>query len=307
MVVQHGRGGICSDFLLGEWSGLSGIVICISFSQPICRELTYDDKAEYKTASPCNPMELPQTLLEPILIRRATLSGFVCRFNTEFVSFREDEVDGFVDVVVRDRIFGSQYTIRCTYLFGADGARGKIVSQLGLPLRIQPGGGMAWNVMVRADLSHLMKHRPGMLHWIYQHDIPYADFAWIGFARMVKPWHEWVFNCFPLPDYDSKFRPSNEDWLKRIRQMIGDDSVEVQIVKVSKWQINDVAAEQYSRGRVFCLGDAVHRHPPANGLGSNTCIQDAYNLAWKIAYVLKGRSAFQCGWIFITVDADVKR
>lgn len=38
----------------------------------------------------------------------------------------------------------------------------------------------------------------------------------------------------------------------------------------------------------FCLGDAVHRHPPLNGLGSNTCIQDAYNLAWKIAYVLRG-------------------
>jgi FAD binding domain len=40
----------------------------------------------------------------------------------------------------------------------------------------------------------------------------------------------------------------------------------------------------------FCLGDAVHRHPPLNGLGSNTCIQDAYNLAWKIAYVLKGKA-----------------
>ena len=38
----------------------------------------------------------------------------------------------------------------------------------------------------------------------------------------------------------------------------------------------------------FCLGDAVHRHPPSNGLGSNTCIQDAYNLAWKVAHVLQG-------------------
>lgn len=38
----------------------------------------------------------------------------------------------------------------------------------------------------------------------------------------------------------------------------------------------------------FCLGDAVHRHPPFNGLGSNTCIQDAFNLAWKVAYVHKG-------------------
>lgn len=40
----------------------------------------------------------------------------------------------------------------------------------------------------------------------------------------------------------------------------------------------------------FCLGDAVHRHPPLNGLGSNTCVQDSYNLAWKVAYALKGKA-----------------
>ena len=38
------------------------------------------------------------------------------------------------------------------------------------------------------------------------------------------------------------------------------------------------------------MGDAVHRHPPTNGLGSNTCVQDAFNLAWKIAYVLQGKA-----------------
>jgi 2,4-dichlorophenol 6-monooxygenase len=42
---------------------------------------------------------------------------------------------------------------------------------------------------------------------------------------------------------------------------------------------------------VFCMGDAVHRHPPSNGLGSNTSIQDAYNLAWKLALVLKGKAS----------------
>ncbi|KAK4502772.1 hypothetical protein PRZ48_006198 [Zasmidium cellare] len=49
-----------------------------------------------------------------------------------------------------------------------------------------------------------------------------------------------------------------------------------------------MAAEKYSVGNVFCMGDAVHRHPPNHGLGSNTCIQDAHNLAWKVAYVEKG-------------------
>lgn len=44
------------------------------------------------------------------------------------------------------------------------------------------------------------------------------------------------------------------------------------------------------KGNIFCLGDAVHRHPPFNGLGSNTCIQDAFNLAWKVAYVIQGKA-----------------
>ena len=42
--------------------------------------------------------------------------------------------------------------------------------------------------------------------------------------------------------------------------------------------------------RVFCAGDAVHRHPPSNGLGSNTSVQDSYNLAWKLAAVLRGQA-----------------
>ncbi|MGH8383836.1 FAD-dependent monooxygenase [Pseudomonas sp.] len=55
--------------------------------------------------------------------------------------------------------------------------------------------------------------------------------------------------------------------------------------------MNKAYASHYAAGRVLCAGDSVHRHPPNNGLGSNTSIQDAYNLAWKLAYVIKGISA----------------
>jgi 2,4-dichlorophenol 6-monooxygenase len=44
------------------------------------------------------------------------------------------------------------------------------------------------------------------------------------------------------------------------------------------------------KGRVFIMGDAAHRHPPSNGLGSNTSIQDGFNLAWKLAAVIKGQA-----------------
>lgn len=76
----------------------------------------------------------------------------------------------------------------------------------------------------------------------------------------------------------------------RVKELIGDDSIEIKLKNKSIWRINECYAEEYSKGNVFCLGDAAHRHPPHNGPGSNTCIQDAFNLAWKMAYVLKNRA-----------------
>ena len=76
--------------------------------------------------------------------------------------------------------------------------------------------------------------------------------------------------------------------LAKVRAAIGDPDVDVRIKKISSWQIHNVVAEQYRRGRLFLAGDAAHRHPPANGLGMNTSIQDAYNLVWKLALVLNG-------------------
>ena len=64
------------------------------------------------------------------------------------------------------------------------------------------------------------------------------------------------------------------------------DDVEIQ--KLSYWYVNQTWATEYSKGRVFCGGDAVHRHPPSSGLGSNTCMQDAFNLGWKLAFAVKG-------------------
>lgn len=92
----------------------------------------------------------------------------------------------------------------------------------------------------------------------------------------------------PTPGTDLDFSNVTESqYLARCKEFVGNDSLPIEIINVSKWYINEIIAEYYSDGNVFCLGDAVHRHPPFNGLGSNTCVQDAFNLAWKIAYVDK--------------------
>ncbi|KAK2733989.1 hypothetical protein FQN55_003049 [Onygenales sp. PD_40] len=244
-------------------------------------------KGDYEMASPCNPADLPQTLMEPILVRYAITNGFKMRFDTKLLSFTEDAETNLITANVQDRISNAQYQIRTKYLFGADGARSQIVKQLKLPLDAKPGQGLAINVLVKADLTHLMEHRNGNLHWVMQPDREHPEFGWMAVVRMIKPWTEWMFIFFTTRDCDPGITPSREEYLKRVKEFIGDDTP-AEILDISKWFVNETVAEKYSQGNVFCLGDAVHRHPPFNGLGSNTCIQDAFNLAWKIAYVHKG-------------------
>ncbi|KAJ9603045.1 hypothetical protein H2200_012340 [Cladophialophora chaetospira] len=243
-------------------------------------------KGDYELASPSVPLDLPQTLLEPIMTRWATLRGFHVRWDTSFVSF-EQQPEGGVMTTLLDKVTGQQYKVRSKYLFGADGARSNIVRQLQLPMIKRPGQGFAINILMEADMSHLMENRMGNLHWILQPNIEHPEWAWIGCMRMVKPWHEWLCIIFTEPTAERTLR-TNEEYMKRVKEMVGDDSIDIKILGVSTWAINETAAEIYSKGDVYCLGDAVHRHPPNHGLGSNTCIQDAHNLAWKIAYVEKG-------------------
>lgn len=134
-----------------------------------------------------------------------------------------------------------------------------------------------------------MANSPGLLHILTRPDKPTPDFGLLAIARFVVPWTEWLIILIAHPEL-KKITASEAEIMSRVKDLIGDDSIEVKLKDISTWRINECYAEQYSNGNVYCLGDAVHRHPPHNGLGSNTCIQDSYNLAWKMASVLKGRA-----------------
>jgi hypothetical protein len=212
------------------------------------------------------------------------------RFDTKMVDFVEEEEetgskgekDRKIVVTVEDLVSGLEYQIRTKYLFGADGGRSTVAKILHLPFTSLPGGGFAYNVLVRADLTHLMQHQHGSLHQCIGLN---KDHPMVGVMRMVKPWTEWLCVFLPKgPDVPNPVR-SHEEWGALVLEMIGDKSVDVQVVDVSGWKINETSADVISKGNVFCLGDAIHRHPPTLGLGSNTCIQDSYNLAWKVAMV----------------------
>src|SRR6266700_1575505 len=72
---------------------------------------------------------------------------------------------------------------------------------------------------------------------------------------------------------------------------LGKPEVDVSVVDVADWRPAQRVAERFQVGRVFLVGDAAHTMPPYLGLGVNTAIQSAQNLAWKLAMVLKGHAA----------------
>src|SRR3954454_21386989 len=241
-------------------------------------------EADYTAASPSQNCDIPQTLLEPIVVGHAASRGSRIRFDTEYVSLVQDD-DG-ATVTVRDRVTGQTYDIRAKYVIGADGGRSRVAEDVGLPFEGQMDLAGSMNIVFHADLSHLVEHRPSVLYWVLQ---PGSDVGGIGLGlvRMVRPWNEWLIVWGydigqPPPDVDDEMAT------RIVHELVGDDTVAVTIRSTSLWGNNKMYATRYRTGRVFCMGDACHRHPPSNGLGSNTSIQDAYNLAWKLAYVLRG-------------------
>lgn len=241
-------------------------------------------KGEYLQASPCGLVDIIQPKIEPILLKNAAERGASFAFNTEYLRFEED-TDG-VTVFLRERLTGREYTMRARYLVGADGARSSIAEQLDLPIEGQMARAGTVYTLFDADLTRYVEHRPSILNWIVSPDASFGEIG-MGLLRAVTPWTRWIAGWgFDISKGDPDL--SDDFVINRIKTLIGDPVVDVNLINTSVWYVNQAYATKYSHSRVFCGGDAVHRHPPSSGLGLNTCVQDAFNLAWKLAYVTHG-------------------
>ena len=206
--------------------------------------------------------------------------------STEYLGHSQDA--GGVTARLRDRLSGREFEVRAKYLIGADGGNSLVAREESIPIEGKMGVGGSMNILFRADLSRYVAHRPSVLYWVMQ---PGADVGGIGMGlvRMIRPWNEWLI----VWGYDINEDPPEVDEAfatQVARQLVGDPELEIDLISANVWTVNDAYAARMREGRVFIMGDAAHRHPPSNGLGSNTSIQDAFNLAWKLAMVLKGQA-----------------
>lgn len=239
-------------------------------------------RAEYAGASPSAMCNAPQHILEPILLDRARALGADIRFDHEVVGV--EQTDDAVVARVRRRDRDAEMEIRARYAIGCDGARSVVGSAGGFTFEGEGAPLHAITVWIEADLTAYTRHRSGALFVVCR---PGSDDVF-SIWTCVEPWTEW--STIFVRHGGARNDLSEEHVLPRVRAAIGDPRVAVRIKKVSEWQFNHVVAAHYRQRRLFLAGDAAHRHPPANGLGSNTSVQDAYNLAWKLALVTGGRA-----------------
>ncbi|MEY9944981.1 FAD-dependent oxidoreductase [Kitasatospora sp. GAS1066B] len=222
-----------------------------------------------------------QNDLEPVLVRCARELGGQLRFGTELVSFEQDG-DG-VTAVVRDRESGDTRTVRADYLVAADGPRSPVREALGIG-RSGPGD-LFHNVSItfRAKkLADAVGDRRFIVCYL-------TNPAGSGALLPVDNQQHWVFHAPWHPDRGETLEDfTDERCVTLIRAATGVPDLEVEVTGKAPWHAAERVAQRYGAGRVFLAGDSAHEMSPTGAFGSNTGIQDAHNLAWKLAAVLRG-------------------
>ncbi|MDH6541311.1 FAD-dependent oxidoreductase [Streptomyces lavendulae] len=234
-----------------------------------------------KKFSPTGWCLCSQNNIEPVLAAQSRAQGADVRFATELMSFDQDETG--VSAVVKDRETGEHLTVRADYLIAADGPRSPVREALRIR---QTGNGELFHNVSIVFRSERLADVLGDLRFIVCYLMkPGAD----GALLPVDNETQWVFHAPWHPETGETLEDfTDERCVEQIRGAIGVPDLDVEIGGKAPWHAAERVAEQYRVGRVFVVGDAAHEMCPTGAFGSNTGIQDAHNLAWKIAAVLDG-------------------
>jgi putative polyketide hydroxylase len=234
--------------------------------------------AQYvSTMSPTPFAFVPQDHLEPVLVEHLTDRGGHVRFRTELVDFVV-EGDG-VRARLRPRSGPApEYDVRARYLVGADGPRSTVRRALGIEMEHLGSEGRQLTALFAADLDRVVPDPPFALHWV---TIPGAEGLFVASGR-----HRWGYGW--EPGAGDLATPTSEQLVERIRASAGLPDLDVEVQGTFEWVFGAEIAVRFRSGPVFLVGDAATRTSPRRATGMNTGIAAAHNLAWKLAWVLRG-------------------
>ncbi|TDU87389.1 2-polyprenyl-6-methoxyphenol hydroxylase-like FAD-dependent oxidoreductase [Kribbella voronezhensis] len=240
------------------------------------------DESDAAGLSPTVAYSCDQQRLEPILLRYARERGATVRFDTTAVL--TDPIEGRPTVTLHGR-GGEETVVRARFVIAADGARSSIRTQLGIALRGEKVEGESVSAVFRAYLEPALRGRQ-------VNAIMCRDAAAFLFARGTENDRSWQLGTYLRPGWEALAPDALSDKLiEVIRAATGLPGLRPVIEDTARWTTGAYVADRFRVGPVFLVGDAIHVMPPYGGFGGNTGVQDAHNLAWKIAAVCRGDAA----------------
>ncbi|MPZ88816.1 MAG: FAD-binding protein [Nitriliruptorales bacterium] len=242
--------------------------------------LGYPTAAQAAMVSPTRPAWAPQDHLEPLLLARlrAAASAEV-RFASELVTL-DQRADG-VRALLRDRAAGRMHEVAALFVIGADGARSAVRAQLGIGMTGPDDLAEYHSVQFRAPLGPIVAGRRYGLNVITH---PEAA----GVLAPRGPQDRWQYAREWRPGQARLVDATEAQLAELIATAVGVPGLRPRIERVSAFSFAAQIADRYRDRRGFLVGDAAHRMTPRGGTGMNTAIHDAYDLAWKLAWVLRG-------------------
>ncbi len=235
------------------------------------------------------PHRVSQKFVETVLKKHAASHAFNdIRFSWKVLDFEmhADHVTVHAAPCSKDQI-GPTETFKCKYLVGADGPRSTIRHQLGISFTGETGvkrnymGGEMFAVYLSS--SDLYKHIPHPRAWMYVT----VNKQRRCFLAAVDGHEQFAFHC-ALHEGESAEHWGLDEVKTRLGELMGCD-VAFEVLSMQTWIAgHSLVAEYFSKERVFLMGDAAHLFTPTGGLGYNTAVEDAVNLGWKLAHVVKG-------------------
>ncbi len=249
--------------------------------EEIERRVPWGQSEKRAEVTPVRPCLCAQDYLEPVLRRCAERQPLgELRFDTELTKFEQDDTG--VLATLTSTKSGETEQVRARYLIAADGAQSRVRATLGIAMQGERDVYDSVNVLLEADLRPWVQDRPSALYFIENEEMR-ATFL------TINAHDRWGFLVNSLRAHGLKpedFTPERS--VEMIRRAVGIPDLPVKVLGVAPWVASAHVAERYRDGRVFLVGDAAHEMPPTGGFGMNTGVQDAQNLCWKLAAVLKG-------------------
>ncbi len=233
--------------------------------------------------------DIDQVIVERVLRGHAASAGIAVEWNTKLESFEQDEGGVTAQLRSEDGSGARDETVRARYLWGCDGGHSTVRKTLGLPLE----GEAAHTWMIADAIIHTDIDRDGV-HWLFT----------AGSTLMLFPFPD--LNKWRLLDTSGEGDVEHPEQIAqqftiKVSQALGRATIVENPSWTSKFTIQQRAVPAMHVGRCFVSGDAAHVHSPASGQGLNTGIQDAFNLAWKLAMVVHGQAGAE---LLDTYDAE---